>query len=141
MKAARSTLTILAIAGVLAIAEVQAQPAPAQNGEPKIFRVYFQDGQAELTPDAETVVSAAVDYAKANHATSVEVIGHTDTHERNPLALSFVRAREVRKGLMQHGLPDSIFVAVDAAGESDPAVPLPPETSNPLDRYADVKIH
>ena len=141
MKAVRSALTIIAIAGVFAIAEVPAQPAHAQKDEPKIFRVYFQSGQTEISPDAETVVSDAVDYAKTSRATYVEVIGHADTHERNPLALSFVRAREVRKSLRQHGLPDSINVTVDAAGESDLAVPIPPETSNPLDRYADVKVH
>ena len=140
MKAVRSALAIIAVAGIFAIAEVGAQPAPAQN-EPKIFQVYFQSGKTDLSSDAETVVSAAVDYAKSIRATYVEVIGHTDTAERNPLALSFVRAREVRSSLREHGLPDSIAVTEDGVGESNLAVPIPPETSNPLDRYAEIKIH
>jgi len=139
MKAVRSALTIIAIAGIFAVVEARAQPAPAQN-EAKTFRVYFQSGKTELSPEGETVVSAAADYAKSMHATYVEVIGHTDTAERNPLALSFVRAREVRDGLRKQ-LPDSISVTANGVGESDLAVPIPPETSNPLDRYAEIKVH
>ena len=139
MKAVRSALTIFAIAGAIATGQVAAQPASTQN-EPKIFRVYFQSGKTDLSADAETVVSAAADYAKSTHATYVEVIGHTDTAERNPLALSFVRAREVRSSLRQQ-LPDSTTVTADGVGESDLAVPIPPETSNPLDRYAEIKVH
>lgn len=139
MNLVRLALATIA-AGLFAAAKVPAQPAPSQN-EPKTFRVYFQSGETELSAEADAVVSAAVDYAKSNHATSVEVVGHTDTHERNPLALSFVRAREVRNSLRHHALPDSIAVTVNGVGESDLAVPIPPETSEPLDRYAEMKIH
>jgi OOP family OmpA-OmpF porin len=133
MKAAALALTFIAVTAVFANAEVPAQPASPPN-EPKSFRVYFQFGETELSPDAEAVVSAAADYAKSIHATYVEVIGHTDTKERNPLALSYVRAREVRSSLREHGLPDSIAVTVNGVGEADLAVPIPPWTAQPLDR-------
>lgn len=132
--------TLQAVLTIIAIAVVFARPASAQN-QPKIFQVYFQSGETTLTDEADAVISAATDYAKSVHATSVEVVGHTDTLERNPVALSFVRAREVRTSLREHGLPDSIVVTVNGVGETDPAVPIPPETSQPLDRNASITVH
>jgi len=143
MKAVGLALTVIAtVVVVVASAEVLAQPAsPSPQNEPRSFRVYFQFGGTELSPDALAVVSAAADYAKSVRATYVEVVGHTDTKERNPLALSYVRAREVRSSLRERGLPDSIAVTVNGVGEADLAVPIPPWTAQPLDRYADVTIH
>ena len=41
--------------------------------------VYFPFDQYVLTPEAQTVVSAAADYANNGHATRIVVVGHTDT--------------------------------------------------------------
>ena len=104
--------------------------------------VYFPFDQYVLTPEAQTVVQQAAQYASDGHATKVTVVGHTDTSgsTKYNLKLSERRAKAVADALVGLGIQQS-ELTVDWKGEGDLAVATPDGTKEPLNRRSTISIN
>lgn len=109
--------------------------------EAREFIVYFPFDQYILTPEAQTVVSEAANYANAGNATRVVVVGHADTSGSAAynVRLSERRAKAVADALVGMGVNGSIL-SVDWKGESMPAVATGDGVKEPLNRRATIDI-
>ena len=116
-------------------------PPPPPVYEAREFIVYFEFDKSDLTSDAQAVVSAAADYAKAGNAARVVIVGYTDTSGSVAynLKLSERRAKTVADALAGLGV-DASKLAVDWKGKSDPAVATGDGVKEPLNRRATVDI-
>lgn len=98
------------------------------------FIVYFPFDQYVLTPEAQTVISEAANYANAGHATRVIVVGHTDTSGSPAynVRLSERRAKAVADALVGQGV-ERRCTASGLEGETQLAVSTrtAPRTSEP----------
>ena len=104
--------------------------------------VYFPFDQYVLTPEAQTVVQEAANYASSGKATQVVVVGHADTSGslRYNQRLSERRAKAVADALVGLGVNQSTLT-VDWKGETDLAVPTPDGTKEPLNRRSTIQIN
>ncbi len=103
--------------------------------------MYFPFDQAVLTSDAQAVVQAAADYAKAGNAARVVVVGHADTSGSAAynIRLSERRAKAVADALAGQGV-DGTKLAVDWKGESAPAVATGDGVKEPLNRRSTIDV-
>ena len=117
-------------------------PPPAPTYETREFIVYFPFDQSILTPEAQTVVSEAAQYANAGNATRIVVIGHADTSgsAKYNVGLSQRRSKAVADALVGLGV-DSGKLAVDWKGESEPAVATGDGVKEPLNRRSTISIN
>ncbi|WP_031235603.1 OmpA family protein [Asticcacaulis sp. AC402] len=113
----------------------------AAKYEDRTFIVYFEFDKSDLTADAQAVVSAAADYAKAGGAARVVVVGHADTSGSAAynIRLSERRAKTVADALVGLGA-DGSKLAVDWKGESQPAVATGDGVKEPLNRRSTIDI-
>ena len=104
--------------------------------------MYFPFDKYILTPEAQTVVQAAADYARTGTPTSVVIVGHTDTSGSDAynLRLSERRAKAVADALVGAGVGQS-SLQVDWKGEKDLAVPTPDGVKEPLNRRATINVN
>ena len=109
--------------------------------EAREFIVYFPFDQYILTPEAQSVVSEAANYAMSGNATRVVVVGHADTSGSAAynVRLSERRAMAVADSLVSMGVNGSIL-SVDWKGESQPAVATGDGVKEPLNRRATIDI-
>ena len=116
-------------------------PPPPPTYEAREFIVYFEFDKSDLTSDAQAVVQAAADYAKAGGAARVVVVGHTDTSGSAAynIRLSERRAKTVADALAGLGV-DGSKLAVDWKGESAPAVATGDGVKEPLNRRSTIDI-
>lgn len=116
-------------------------PAPPAY-EAREFIVYFPFDQSILTPEAQTVVSEAAQYANAGNATRIVVVGHADTSGSASynVGLSQRRAKAVADGLVAAGV-NSGALSVDWKGEAEPAVATGDGVKEPLNRRATIQIN
>jgi len=110
--------------------------------EAREFVVYFPFDQYVLTPEAQTVVQQAADYARSGNATRVVVVGHADTSGSAAynVRLSERRAKAVADALVGLGVAQT-NLAVDWKGESQPAVATGDGVKEPLNRRATIGIN
>ena len=108
----------------------------------KEFIVYFPFDQYILTPEAQAVVSEAASYASSGKATSVVVVGHTDTSGSPAYntRLSERRGKAVADALVGAGVPQATL-SVDWKGESAPAVATGDGVKEPLNRRSTIGIN
>ena len=104
--------------------------------------VYFPFDQYALTPEAQTVVQQAAQYANDGHATRIVVVGHTDTSggAKYNLRLSERRAKAVADALVGLNVP-AAALAVDWKGKTDLAVQTPDGVKEPLNRRSTISIN
>jgi OOP family OmpA-OmpF porin len=95
-----------------------------------------------LTPEAQTVVSEAANYAKGGNATRIVVVGHTDTSGSTTynVRLSERRAKAVADALVGQGVAQTTL-SVDWKGESMPAVATGDGVKEPLNRRSTIDIN
>jgi OOP family OmpA-OmpF porin len=119
-----------------------AAPPPPPAYEAKQFIVYFPFDQFILTPEAQSVVQEAANYAAAGHATKVVVVGHTDTSGSTAynVRLSERRAKAVADALVGMGVAQTAL-SVDWKGESAPAVATGDGVKEPLNRRSTIDIN
>jgi outer membrane protein OmpA-like peptidoglycan-associated protein len=122
-------------------AEVPAPP-PAPAPVSREFIVYFPFDQYVLTPEAQGVISEAANYARSGAPTSITVVGHADTSGSAAynVRLSERRAKAVADALAGQGVPQTAL-QVDWRGETQPAVPTPDGTKEPLNRRTTIGIN
>jgi outer membrane protein OmpA-like peptidoglycan-associated protein len=104
--------------------------------------VYFPFDQSVLTPEAQTVVQQAAQYASGGTATRVVVVGHADTSGSAAynIRLSERRAKAVADALVGLGV-NQTALSVDWKGESEPAVQTGDGVKEPLNRRATISIN
>ena len=107
----------------------------------KEFIVYFPFDQYVLTPEAQSVVQQAADYAKSGNATTVTVVGHTDTSGgfAYNMRLSERRAKATADALVSQGVAQTTL-NVDWKGKTDLAVQTPDGVKEPLNRRATIHV-
>jgi outer membrane protein OmpA-like peptidoglycan-associated protein len=123
------------------VVKIFAPAVAAQPTRPKSFIVYFIEGTDEYTPESQAVVGGFFAEVARRTAPEVTVIGHTDrvgTVEDNDW-LSFKRARRVRAGLIEQGVPAESITAA-GRGEREPLVPTADEVREPRNRRTEFSV-
>ncbi|MDO8800457.1 OmpA family protein, partial [Phenylobacterium sp.] len=117
-------------------------PPPPPAYEARQFIVYFPFDQYVLTPEAQTVVSEAANYANGGRATQVVVVGHTDSSGSPAynVRLSERRAKAVADALVGQGVGAG-SLQVDWKGETMLAVPTGDGVKEPLNRRSTIDIN
>ena len=95
-----------------------------------------------LTPEAQSVVQQAADYAKEGNATRIIVVGHTDTSGgfAYNMRLSERRAKGTADALVAAGVAQTT-INVDWKGKTDLAVQTPDGVKEPLNRRSTISIN
>ncbi|MBY0688274.1 OmpA family protein [Microbacterium marinilacus] len=98
--------------------------------------VLFEFGSAELGPDADAVVDAAVATLEARGAGEVDVVGHTDDvgDDASNQTLSEERADSVAQALSERVDTDAFDIRASGRGESEPLVANDSEENRQLNR-------
>src|SRR6185369_11641641 len=103
---------LIASAAGLLLAACQQQPQmaspPPVSDVKKLFVVYFNTGQSDLSPDTlATITQAATTFRQGG--TNVAVKGHADRvgDQGMNLRLSMARTAAVKAALMRDGVPES----------------------------------
>jgi outer membrane protein OmpA-like peptidoglycan-associated protein len=100
-------------------------PKPVQAAPiPKNFMVFFDFDKSDLTPEAKSILTQAVDAAKKQNATGYDLTGYTDTvgSAKYNMALSIRRAESAKKFLMSLGVPAN-QITTHGKGKTDLLVP------------------
>jgi OOP family OmpA-OmpF porin len=104
--------------------------------------VYFPFDQYVLTPEAQSVVQEAANYANSGNATQVVVVGHTDSSGSPAynVRLSERRSKAVADALVGLGVAQT-KLSVDWKGETQLAVPTADGVKEPLNRRSTIDIN
>jgi outer membrane protein OmpA-like peptidoglycan-associated protein len=115
---------------------LSALPPPPQS-----FNLYFQFDSDELTDAARALLPEILRLVKQRPVPDVVAIGHTDTtgSRVSNFQLGLRRAARVRDLLVATGL-DATLITVMSAGEAEPLIKTPDETSEPRNRRVEVAI-
>jgi outer membrane protein OmpA-like peptidoglycan-associated protein len=109
----------------------------------KAFIVYFPFDQYVLTPDAQSVVTEAAQYATGEEVSNhVGVVGHTDTSGSVAynMRLSERRAKATADQLVADGVSQQVL-DVSWKGKSEPAVQTGDGVKEPLNRRAVITVN
>jgi OOP family OmpA-OmpF porin len=98
------------------------------------FKVFFGQSSADLTDASREIVGFAVKDIREKGARHVVVVGHADTADMAPMALSRIRAQAVAAQLRRGGVPESVTIAVSGVGAENLAVPTGPDVREPYNR-------
>lgn len=124
-----------------------AAPAPAPEpvvepaALPRNFVVFFDFDRSDISAEADTILSDAVAYAKANGSVRIAASGHADrsgSDEYN-VALSMRRGNAVKARLLALGVPESEII-VAAKGESEPLVQTEDGVREPQNRRVEIVL-
>jgi outer membrane protein OmpA-like peptidoglycan-associated protein len=120
---------------------------PAPSGAPsaaplaRTFLVFFDFGQANLTPEAMQIVRNAATNAQRGGVSRIVVTGHADragSAQYNE-ALSRRRAENVRTALTREGISPSQII-VQGRGESDPLIQTADGVREPQNRRVEIVL-
>jgi outer membrane protein OmpA-like peptidoglycan-associated protein len=119
-------------------------PAPAPAAAPQAtrsFLVFFDWNRADLTERARQIVAEAVQHARAQRSTRIEVAGHADRSGTVPYnqALSRRRAETVAAELVRRGIARE-EIAITAFGETQPLVATADDVREPQNRRVEIVV-
>ena len=106
--------------------------------------VHFEFNKATLTPADKDVLSTVATRLKQETSTAqLSVTGHTDSvgSDAYNQKLSQRRADSVVKYLVENGVPQSSFVSVSGAGESQPVADNKTADGRAMNRRTEIKIN
>lgn len=125
------------------LAELEKAPPPvaAAPVRPTDYLVFFDWDKYNLTPEAQKIISDAVNAAKQQNAKQVRIVGHTDTSGSPAynLRLSERRAQSVAAQMIKLGIPATSIVTV-GRGEEDLLVATPDGVREPQNRRAAISF-
>jgi len=98
------------------------------------FRIFFDQKSAALTNVSRDVIAYAAKDIREKGVKHVVLVGHADTADMAPMALSRFRAQAVAGELRRGGVPESVTIAVSGVGAEQPVVPTPPDVHEPYNR-------
>ena len=119
--------------GAIAAAALFLCAAAATAAEAR-FKIFFDQRSASLTDAAREVLAYAAEDIRNKGARHVVIVGHADTADLAPIALSRFRAQAVATELRRVGVPESVTFAVSGVGAEQLAVPTGPDVREPLNR-------
>lgn len=106
--------------------------------------VFFAFGQADLTPDASTVLAGVAERLRTQAVGTVSVVGHTDAvgDDASNLTLSQRRAGTVVTDLNARLTGTGLTLAASGKGEAEPVAPnaLPDGKDNPDGRQQNRRV-
>ena len=106
--------------------------------------VHFEFNKATLTPaDKDVLSTVATRLKQETSTTQLRVTGHTDSvgSDAYNQKLSQRRADSVVKYLVENGVPQSSFVSVSGAGESQPVADNKTADGRAMNRRTEIKIN
>ena len=118
---------------------VAAAPVPVAAAATQTYLVYFDLNKATLNDRARATIREAATAATRGQAARIEVTGNADTSGSpgpNQL-LSERRAKAVASALVSDGVPKDA-IAIQAKGDTDPAVPTGPGVVEPRNRRVEI---
>ncbi len=122
-----------------------AAPAPPPPPKPAVvqknFMVFFDWDKADIKPEAQAIISQAVQTAKAGNSARVNLTGHADRSgpDKYNMALSLKRANNVKAAMVKQGIPAD-QIAVVGKGESEPLVATPDGVREPQNRRVEIVL-
>ena len=135
---------LIASAAGLLLAACQQQPqmasvAPVSDVK-KLFVVYFNTGQSDLSPDTQATIGQAASTFRQG-GTNVAVKGHADRvgDQGMNLRLSMARTAAVKAALMRSGVPESA-IRSGSLGEESLPVPTADQVPERLNRSVHVTV-
>jgi len=113
----------------------------AEPVEPALFVVYFPSGAAEPTAESRGEWAEILAAVESRPAAEITVSGHTDSAGADAFnrALSRERATAIRDALERAGV-DAGRIALEAWGESRPAVVRPNGQAEPRNRRVVIRV-
>ena len=116
-----------------------ASPAPVSDVK-KLFVVYFNTGQSDLSPDAQATITRAAATFKQG-GTAVAVKGHADRvgDQGMNLRLSMQRTAAAKAALMRDGVPESA-IRSGSLGEENLPVPTADQVPERLNRSVHITV-
>ena len=99
--------------------------------------VFFDWGSSDLTPTMKKIL--VEDRSLIKKSSRVYVLGHCDTSEQSPDALSLSRAEAVKKFFVAAGVSEASIVVVGRSTD-DKMAPTPVNTREPQNRYVAIDI-
>ncbi len=130
---------------VVAAAAPAPAPAPAAEVEaaalPRNFLVFFDFDRSDISAEADTILSDAAAYAKANGSVRIAASGHADRSgsDKYNMALSMRRGNAVKARLLAMGVPES-EITVAAKGETEPLVATEDGVREPQNRRVEIVL-
>lgn len=119
-------------------APTQSRP---QQPEDRIYRLFFDWGDARVTGQGLAVLDQAADDYHRNGRAAVEIIAGTDESGSNAYnqRLSIRRARAVAAGLARRGVPRGV-IRLRPMGIRRPLVATGNGIREPMNRYAEISF-
>lgn len=113
----------------------------AQPCAPRVFVLYFDAGNAQMTPASQALLADILADVKGRAAPDMSIIGHTDTvgSAAQNAALSLRRAEQVGQ-MLQEAISAAQHVDITSHGETNLLVPTPDETAEPRNRRVEVTV-
>ncbi len=115
------------------------KPKPAPPPAPRAFLVFFDWNKANIRPDAQQVLDAAVAYAKRRGLVRVNLAGHADRSGKASynMGLSLRRAQAVRAAFVKLGI-SARDISLVGRGESQPLVATADGVREPRNRRVEI---
>jgi outer membrane protein OmpA-like peptidoglycan-associated protein len=117
----RNMSAILGVTAILALAGCSHTEMARQSQPPRAFVVYFQNGTATLTPEAQQIVDEVADAARHSERSEVIVAGVTD--RRADQALTARRTAAVEAALRREGVAETMVSLRSSSNISVAAAP------------------
>ncbi|MCB1886667.1 MAG: OmpA family protein [Rhodocyclaceae bacterium] len=115
---------------------LQAQPSP-----PAVFRLYFELGGTQLTPESAALLQDVLNEVGARPGADLSIVGHTDTAgaAADNEALGLERAHFVRDRIIAAGLKLD-RISTESHGEGNLLVPTADDVSEPRNRRVEIVV-
>ncbi len=113
----------------------------AQPRAPRVFVLYFDAGNAQMTPASQAQLGEILADVKSRTTADMSIIGHTDTvgsAEQNA-ALALRRAEQVGQ-MLKEAIAAAQHVEITSHGETNLLVRTPDETAEPRNRRVEVTV-
>lgn len=125
-------------------ARLQADFAAAREAQPALpvrYQLYFNLGDASLTPESAGFIPVVLDDVRRRGAAAVSVIGHTDTVGDDVFneKLGLMRAQSIAVLLQKTGL-QALEMSVISHGKRNLLVPTADNVAEPRNRRVEVNI-
>ncbi|MCB1954226.1 MAG: OmpA family protein [Rhodocyclaceae bacterium] len=113
----------------------------AQPALPTVFRLYFELGGTQLTPESVALLPSVLNEVAGRPGADISIVGHTDTAGRaaDNEALGLERATFVRDRIVEAGLRLD-RISTESHGEGNPLVPTADDVSEPRNRRVEIVV-
>lgn len=121
------------------VSAMDAGNAGPMSAEDALYLVFFDFNKSSITTGAESVLDAVAAEVRKRNASTIEIVGHTDSSGSNNYneKLAIRRANAVRDALAARGLSVSVM-NIDGRGERELLVKTADNVREPANRRAQI---